>query len=286
MTDGPKTLLSVLRAGESYLRDRGVDSPRLSMELLLAHVLQLPRLQLYLRYDQPLNEVELVGLRELLRRRGLHEPMAHLTGEVAFHEVRLASDARALVPRPETEGLVERTRRLAPPGARVLDLGTGSGAIAVALAHVRPDVTVCAVDVSEAALELARANVARYQLAARVELLCGAWFAPVAGRRFDCLVSNPPYVDPARPDLLADDVRRYEPALALFSRADDPASAYCEILAGVPEHLVSGAWLLFETGVEAAQPALAAMAASPFLAQVRLENDLAGLPRYLIATVR
>lgn len=286
MTSGAKTLLSVLRAGEAYLRERAVDAPRLSMELLLAHVLRMPRLQLYLSYDQPLNEQELTALREMLRRRGLHEPMAYVIGEVAFHEVRLASDARALVPRPETEGLVERARRLAPPGARVIDLGTGSGAIAVALAHVRSDITVCAVDASAEALELARANVARYGLEARVELRLGRWFEPVAGRHFDCLVSNPPYVDPGRPELLADDVRRYEPPLALFTAAGDPASAYREILAGVPAHLPSGAWLLLETGVGAAEPALALLQRAPFLAEVRLENDLAGLPRYLCAMVR
>lgn len=282
----PKTLLEVLRAGEVYLRERGVESPRLSMELILAHALALPRLQLYLQFDRPLADHELAGLRDQVRRRGLHEPLAYVLGDVAFHEVTLAIDARALVPRPETEGLVQRAIDRAPRDARVLDLGTGSGAIAIALAHARADVTVTAVDASEPALALAAINVARHGVATRVELVQGDWFAAVPGRRFDLLVCNPPYVDPKRPDLLAPDVRRYEPALALFTEPGDPASAYRCILAGAETGLARGAWLLFETGVEAAEPALAALRAQSFLVDVDLEPDLAGLPRYLRGRMR
>src|SRR5688572_6486058 len=156
----PKTLLEVLRAGENYLRERSVDSPRLSMELMLAHVLSLPRLQLYLQFDRPLSEHELAMLRAMLHRRGQHEPVPYVLGEVAFHDVTLQIDARALVPRPETEGLVERAIARAPAGAHVLELGTGSGAIAVSLAVARPDVTITATDRGTEALALARSNVA------------------------------------------------------------------------------------------------------------------------------
>lgn len=280
-----KTVLEVLRAGEAYLRQRGVEAPRLSMELLLAQALRLPRLQIYLQFDRPLDDGELLALRQRLRRRGQHEPLAYVLGEVAFHEVTLAIDARALVPRPETEELVERARAHAPPAARVLDLGVGSGAIAIALAHARLDLHVTGVDSSADALALAHENVARHAMQARIELCQGEWFAAVPGRQFDLLVSNPPYVDPARTDLLAADVRRYEPGQALFSAPGDPASAYRQILAGVEAGLVPGAWLLFETGVEAAEPALALLRAQPFLADVTLDNDLAGLPRYLTARV-
>lgn len=279
----PKTLLEVLRAGELYLRERGVDAPRLSMELLLAHALRLPRLQLYLQFDRPLDDAELGPLRELLRRRGRHEPLAYVVGDVGFHAITLAADARALVPRPETEGLVERALARAPRGARVLDLGTGSGAIALALAHARDDLTITAVDCSAEALALARENVGRHRLDERIELLQGDWFGAVAGRRFDCLVSNPPYVDPDRPELLAEDVRTFEPAQALFTEPGDPASAYRRILTGVPQGLVDGAWLLFETGVGAAEPALELLRQQPYLADAVLEPDLAGVPRYLLA---
>jgi release factor glutamine methyltransferase len=279
-------LLEVLRAGEVYLRERGVESPRLSMELMLAHALRLPRLQLYLQFDRPLDDGELGTLRQCLHRRGQHEPLAYVLGSVEFHAVTLAIDRRALVPRPETEGLVQRAIERAPADARVLDLGTGSGAIAIALAQARPDVTVTAVDASAEALELAAANVARYALQTRIELLCGDWFAAVPGRRFDLLVSNPPYVDPARPELLAADVRRFEPPAALLTAHGDPASAYRRILAGAAAGLEAGSWLLFETGVEAAAPALSLLHAQAFLTDASLEHDLAGLPRYLQARVR
>ncbi len=280
-----KTLLDVLRAGETYLRERNVESPRLSMELILAHALRLQRLQLYLQFDRPLEARELTSLRELLRRRGLHEPIAYVLGEVGFHAITLRCDARALVPRPETEGLVERAIARAPQGGRVLDLGTGGGAIAIALACARPDLTITAVDASAEALGLARDNVAQHELADRVELVLGDWWTAVPDRRFEMLVSNPPYVDPARPDLLEDAVRRYEPGAALFTVPGDPASAYRQILSGVEAGLVPGAWVLFETGVEAAEPALAELRARPSLIELTLENDLAGLPRYLLARI-
>ncbi|MEZ5965873.1 MAG: peptide chain release factor N(5)-glutamine methyltransferase [Planctomycetota bacterium] len=281
-----RNVLEVLRAGETYLREREVESPRLCMELILAHVLRLPRLQIYLQFDRPLVDDELGALRELVRRRGLQEPLAYVLGEVGFHDVTLFADRRALVPRPETEGLVERALARAQQGGRVLDLGTGSGAIAIALAHARADLHVTAVDASAEALDLARANVARQGVQDRVELCLGDWFAAVPGRRFDLLVSNPPYVDPTRPELLADDVRRHEPALALFTAPGDPASAYRQILAGVEAGLTPGAWLLFETGVEAAEPTLALLRAQAFLSEVELDRDLAGLPRYLSARMQ
>ncbi|HLU37887.1 MAG TPA: hypothetical protein VK081_00785, partial [Planctomycetota bacterium] len=133
------------------------------------------------------------------------------------------------------------------------------------------------------ALALARENVERHDLGARVELLHGAWWAPVAGRTFDVVVSNPPYVDPLRTDLIDPAVARYEPAAALFTPPGDPAAPYREICAGLEAGLVPGGTVLLETGVEAAEPALAVLRAQPFLEAARLEPDLAGLPRYLIA---
>ena len=142
---------------------------------------------------------------------------------------------------------------------------------------------ITAVDASSEALALARDNVEQHQFGQRIELVHGDWFAAVPGRRFDLLVSNPPYVDPSRPEMLDDAVRRYEPAAALFTAPGDPASAYRQILAGAEAGLGPGAWLLFETGVEAAEPALALLRACPFLYKPALEPDLAGLPRYLSA---
>jgi release factor glutamine methyltransferase len=279
------TVLSVLRGAEGYLKSRGVDAPRLSAERLLGKALGVQRLQLYLLHDRPLDEPERATMRELTARRGRHEPLAYLLGSIEFHGRELLVDPDVLIPRPETEGLVDLAIAQAPAGARVVELGTGSGAIAIALALARPDVSVVATEISPGAMRIARENVAKLGLGERIRLVAGSWWEPVAGESFDLLVSNPPYVDPARDDLLAPDVRAFEPRLALFSQPNDPASSYRAILAGAERSLRSGAVVLLETGVEAAAPALALLAAAPFLTQAELRRDLAGLPRYLLARV-
>ncbi len=280
-------MLGVLKVAEHYLAERGVDAPRRSMELLMGRVLGVDRLQLYLQHDRPLAEAEKQQLRDLVSRRARHEPVAYLLGDWEFFGHSLRVTPAVLVPRPETEGLVERALRDAPPNARCVDLGTGSGAIAVALALARPDVEVWATDRSEAAVAVAKGNIAEHDLADRVHSLVGSYWDPLADLSpFDALVCNPPYVDPAQPDLLADDVRRYEPAEALFCEPGNPVSAYASILAGASDHLRRGAVLWFETGVGASAAALAALRQTAWLTNVVLENDLAGLPRYLGAVVR
>ncbi len=278
-----KTVMDVLRAGEGWLRQREVDAPKRSMELMLGHVLGLRRLDLYLAFDRPLSEAELARTRALMQRRGTHEPLAYVLGEIGFRSVLVRCDRRALVPRPETEGLVELALARAPQGGRVLDLGTGSGAIALAMASERPDLHVTAVDASPDALALATENVAAAGLAERIDVRLGSWFEPVDGQTFDVVVSNPPYVDPAHPELLADDVRRFEPHAALFTPPGDPAACYRAIAAGAAAGLAPGGWLLFETGVEAADAALAFLRTQTFLTDIGLQPDLAGLPRYLLA---
>jgi len=279
----PDTVLGVLRAAEGYLQARAVDAPRRSAELLIAHVLGATRLQLYLLHDRPLGEDERARLRAMVAERGRGVPLAYILGEVEFFGLALSITRDVLVPRPETEGLVELAVELAPRGARCVDLGTGSGAIAVALAHARDDVTVVAVDDSPAAIEVARRNVERHGLAARTELRCGSWWQPLRDEPpFDLLVANPPYVDPQRPDLLAPEVAAHEPHHALF--AEGPADgAYRAILDGAAAHLRSGAPLLLETGVDTAQRALALLRDASFLEHSELRDDLAGLPRYLLA---
>jgi release factor glutamine methyltransferase len=277
-------VLEVLRAASRWLAQRGIDAPRLSAELLLAHVLGVSRLELYLQFDRPLGDAERARLRELIARRGRAEPVPFLTGSCDFHGVALAVEPGVLIPRPETEGLVDRAIELAPAGARCLELGTGSGAIAVALACARPDLSVVAIDSSPLALRIAARNVERHRLGDRVELRHGDfWQAVAPAERFRLLVSNPPYVDPAQPELLAEDVRRHEPPEALYSAPGDPASCYRAILDGLGEHLEPGSWLLFETGAGAVGPAQELLHRHPRLDEVQLAPDLAGLPRYLTA---
>ena len=300
----PDTLLGVLRLAEGYFAERGVDAPRRSAELLCGHVLGMSRLQLYLAHDRPLSERERQDLRMLVKRRSQHEPLAHLLGEQEFCGLSLHVDRHVLVPRPETEHLVDLAAKLAPPSGRVVDLGTGSGAIGVALAARRADVTVVATDVSRPALAVARRNVLRHGLEGRVHLVGGSWWEPFAAAApggsaaagggavgvgttsFDLVVSNPPYVDPARTDLLAADVRRYEPHVALFGAPGDPAVHYRAIVGGLTAHARSGAWVLLETGVEAADAALDVLRRAPCVTAVELRADLAGLPRYLMARMR
>lgn len=276
--------MSVLRAAEGWLAQRAVEAPRRSAELLLGKVLGLDRLQLYLQHERPLDEDERAAMRELLARRGRHEPVAYLLGGWSFcgHDIEVSP--AVLIPRPETEELVEKAVAMAPQGARVLELGIGSGAISIALALARPDLRITAVDISPEALAVAQRNVARHALLDRIELRRGSWWEPIAvDESFDLLVSNPPYVDPALPELLADDVRQFEPALALFTPHGDPGACYREIFAGIGERLDPGGRCILETGPGADQAALQAAKDCAALRAAELAPDLTGRPRFVVA---
>jgi release factor glutamine methyltransferase len=285
MSDRPDTVLAVLEAASAWLEGKGVDAPRRSVELLMQQLLGVGRLQLYLAHDRPLSVDERDRLRRLVARRGAHEPVAHLLGTWEFygHELEVGPDV--LIPRPETEGLVDLAlERLGEGPCRILDLGTGSGALAIALALARPAAEVVAVELSEAALRVAARNLARHGLADRVRLVAGSWWAPLAGAApFDLLVSNPPYVDPSRPDLVAADVARYEPGLALWTPPGRPGAAYEAIAAGIAAGVAVGGSILLETGVGAAEAARAALERAAGVGSVELRDDLEGRPRYLIA---
>jgi release factor glutamine methyltransferase len=211
------TVRELLGRSREYLERNGVPSPKLDAEYLLAHVLAVPRLELYLDHDRPLEPAEVDSLRELVRRRGKREPLAYVLGSWSFYGLELHCDARALVPRPETEVLVERCLALLADVAApsVVDVGTGTGAIALALAARLPEASVTAIDLSPDALALAAENAAINGLADRVELLEGDLLAPVAGRRFDLVASNPPYV--AEGETVDPEVAGFEPALAVYA---------------------------------------------------------------------
>ena len=222
-----------------------VPQPRFEAELLLGHALKRDRAWLFAHGERVLNTAEHAAFSALLNRRIAGEPVAYLIGVRSFWTLDLAVQPGVLIPRPESELLVELALlRLADRG-RLADLGTGSGAIALAIASERPRAQVTAVDISSAALALAQRNA----IAAGINNVAfhhGDWFAPLAGERFDLIVSNPPYLALDDPHLLQGDLR-FEPALALASGGDG-LDAIRRIIATAPQHLVAGGWLLFEHG--------------------------------------
>jgi release factor glutamine methyltransferase len=221
-------VLEAIQRSTEYLARKGVESPRLQTELLLGHLLKLPRMRLYLEFERVLSRAEVDGLRELIRRRGQREPLQHIVGFTSFCGLEIAVNRNVLVPRPETELLAERgwkflddlsTLNLQP--LTVVDFGTGSGCLAIALACKCPAAEVYALDVSPEALALARQNAARHGLAERIRLLQGDGFAAVPEEaRFDLIISNPPYIPSGEIASLQPEVRDYDPRRALDGGAD------------------------------------------------------------------
>jgi release factor glutamine methyltransferase len=270
------TPLRLIAWTQGFFTRRGVDAPRLTAELLLAHALSCDRVRLYLDFDKPLGEPELERFRDLVRRRAEGEPAAYLVGKKEFFGREFRVDPRVLVPRPESELLVEAALAALPAGGRALDLCTGSGCLAVSIALGREGASVLATDVSEDALAVARENAARLG-AERVRFAAGdLWAAVHAGERFDVIVSNPPYVPSRELPGLAREVRR-EPCIALDG-GEDGLAALRRIVAGAPERLAPGGTLVVEMHESHAEVMPGLCLAAGF-ASAETRRDLAGLPR-------
>ncbi|PYL06757.1 MAG: peptide chain release factor N(5)-glutamine methyltransferase [Verrucomicrobia bacterium] len=274
------TVLEVLQRSTEYLNKRKIDNPRLNAEHLLGHVLGRTRMELYLDFERTLGESELVPLRELIRRRGEGEPLQHLLGTVEFCGLTFLCDKRAMVPRPETEELVELLKSQIPnPKSQILDVGTGSGVIALSLAVKFPEAEVLAADISEDALALARENAERLGLSARVQFRKSNLLDGVDGS-FDLIVANLPYIPRKDRQSLAREVL-HDPEVALFA-GESGDELVRELIEQAPAHLKPGGLLALEVGIAQAA-SLTGLLRKKNYHDIESKNDYSGVNRFLLA---
>jgi len=262
------TIQKLLNWVTEYLTGKGIDSPRLSAELLLCQVVGLKRIELYTQFDKPVAKQQLDRLHELVKRAGQNEPIAYLVGKTEFYSLELNVTPDCMIPRPETELLVERAINGPRTGTQfVCDLCTGSGCIAVAIAKNYPDARIIATDICDAALAVAAGNVEKHQLGDQIALLCGDLFDPIMPQldvnEFDLIVCNPPYVSTAEYEKLDKNVKDYEPKKALFAGVDG-LDIYCRIIEKAEEFLKPDAALMLD-------------------AEIRIEKDFHNNDRIAIA---
>ena len=272
--------MEVLRATERYLADRGVESPRLNAEHLLAHALGLKRMELYLQFDRPLTEAERAPLRDMVKRRGTREPLQHILGTAEFHGRSFLCDKRALIPRPETEQLVELALEIAKQldTPAILDIGTGSGVIALTIALELPSAAIHATDASTNALALAAENAARHDLANR-NTFHPADLLPPGGTRFDLIIANLPYIPSDDIASLSPEVR-HDPASALDGGADG-LDLIRRLIDTAPARLAPGGALLLEIGAGQADAVNALLTARKFR-DISLRTDYQNIPRFAV----
>lgn len=271
------TVLEVLQSTATFFKKRDIDNPRLNAEHLLAHALGRTRMEIYLEFERNLSEAELGPLREVVRRRGDGEPLQHLLGTVEFCGDVFLCDKRALVPRPETEQLVELLQaKIAKSDSKVLDVGTGSGVIALSLARKLTEAQIFAVDISEDALALARENAEKLGLSQRVQFQKSNLFDDL-DEKFDVIVANLPYIGTNERNSLSREVLR-DPEVALFGgpRGDELLQRLIEL---APEHLKSGGLLALEIGLGQAEP-LCQLLAQKNYHDIESKKDYSGISRF------
>jgi release factor glutamine methyltransferase len=281
------TVLEVIQKGTEFLGKKGVESPRLQAESLLAHLLKLPRMELYLNFERVLTNAEVNNLRELIQRRGRREPLQHIVGSTSFCGLELVVNRHVLVPRPETEILAEQgwqfLNQLSPSHihqATALDFGTGSGCVAIALAARCPTAQVWAVDISAKALELARENSERHNLADRIHLWRGDGLAALRQEmRFDLIISNPPYISGAEIESLQIEVRGFDPHRALDG-GPDGLDYFRQLAAAAPAFLKTGGRVMLEFGDGQADEVCAIFKSQKWIVEALME-DYSHRPRVL-----
>lgn len=283
------TVLESIQRSAEFLEKKGVDSPRLQAELLLAHLLRLPRMQLYLNFERTLGAEEIETFREFIRRRGRREPLQHIIGSVCFCGLEISVTPDVLVPRPETELLAERAwlflnrlSTLNPEPSTVLDFGTGSGCLAVALAVKSPASQILAVEASPEALEVARRNAVQHGVAGRITFLRSEGLAELpSAARFSLIVSNPPYIPTGEIDSLEPEVRAFEPRAALDGGADGLDFYRC-LSAQAGGFLQIGGKIMLEFG-DGQAPNISALFGEQKWIVEEIVEDYTRRPRILIA---
>lgn len=285
----PPTITDILSKSTRFLREKGSNTPRLDAELLVAEALGLSRVELYTHFDQPLNEAEVDRCRQLVLRRGKGEPVAYITGRAYFRHLTLRVDRSVLVPRPETEHLVEIALKLLMEGdwgahaPEVLDAGTGSGAIAVALAMDFPEARITGIDASESALELARENARVAGVSDRVAFACSDLFDELDPlHTFDIIISNPPYISDEEWPALPVDVREYEPREALWG-GPDGLDFYRRLAVDAPQFLRPRGCLIMEIGHTQGPAVRELLMETGLFETIDIEKDYADHERVVVA---
>lgn len=278
MTTTPEKwdVLKVLNWTKGYLAEKGVENPRLEAEWMLCEALSLDRVGLYLNFDKPLSDAELAAFRSMVARRGKREPLQYILGTQEFMGVEFRVTPAVLIPRHDTEVLVNESVQRGGEAGSILDIGTGSGCVAISIAKALPQAEVCSVDISAEALEVARGNAERNEAA--VFFFQGSLFEPFAGRRFDMVVSNPPYIPNSELATLQAEVRGFEPMGALDGGADG-LDFYRRIVKDAPGHLNAGGWLIFEVGAGQAPQVLGLLQSGSFTEATFTQTDPAGIER-------
>jgi release factor glutamine methyltransferase len=291
------TIQKLLNWVVEYLTDKGIDSPRLSAELLLSHVLGLKRIELYTQFDKAVSKHHLDILHDLVKRAGNHEPIAYLIGKTEFYSLQLIVTPDCMIPRPETELLVERAieflrtrpvrnsvtnkmtkkQEFSNGGTQfVCDLCTGCGCIAVAIAKNFPSARIIVTDISASALDVASQNIEKYNLKEKITLLCGDLFEPLLPQldvdKFDLIVCNPPYVSSAEFEKLSKNVKDYEPKVALYA-GEDGLNIYRRIIEKVAEFLKPDAALMLEIGYAQGPAVKELLEKIGVFAQIKIEKD-------------
>ncbi len=283
------TIQKLLNWVTEYLTSKGIDSPRLSAELLLSHGVGLKRIELYTQFDKLVTKQQLNQLHDLVKRAGQNEPIAHLVGKTEFYSLELNVTADCMIPRPETELLVERAIEFLRTRRRqqfVCDLCTGSGCIAVAIARNYPDCQITATDICDAALSVAAKNIEKHRLKERIRLLCGDLFDPIMPQldveKFDLIVCNPPYVSSTEFEKLDKNVKDYEPKSALFAGTDG-LDIYRRIIEKVDTFLKPDAAIMLEIGYNQGQVVRQLLKQAGCFNKIIVEKDTSNNDRIVIA---